>query len=52
MGFEKKNANRGPMCAMKSFQWCGEACFAGAALLIDGFLLQISRRDRHKSIQT
>jgi hypothetical protein len=30
---------------------CGEPCFAGAAILIDGYLPQIPRRGRHKSIQ-
>jgi hypothetical protein len=29
---------------MENYQWCGESCFAGAAISIDGYLPQIPRR--------
>jgi hypothetical protein len=29
----KPCANRGPVCTLENFQWCGEPCFAGAAIL-------------------
>jgi hypothetical protein len=32
-------------------QGIGEYCFEGAAILLDGYVPQIPRRDRHKSLQ-
>jgi hypothetical protein len=26
-----------PMCPLENCQWCGEPCFAGVAILMDGF---------------
>jgi hypothetical protein len=39
------------MCALKNYQWREEPNFAGAAISIDGFLQQIPRLDKHKSLQ-
>jgi hypothetical protein len=39
-------ANRGPLCALENCQWCGEPCFAGAAISLDECLPRIPRRDR------
>jgi hypothetical protein len=35
-GFGKPHAYRGPMCSSEKSQWCGEPCFAGAAISISG----------------
>jgi hypothetical protein len=32
------------VCALENVQWCGELCFAGAAISVDGYLLQTPRR--------
>jgi hypothetical protein len=29
---------------LENYQWCGEPCFAGAAISIDGYLPQNPRR--------
>jgi hypothetical protein len=29
----KPRENRGPVCTLENFQWCGEPCFAGAAIV-------------------
>jgi hypothetical protein len=39
------------MCASEKSQWCGEPCFAGAAISISGILPQIPRRGKHKSLR-
>jgi hypothetical protein len=39
--FGKPNEYRGPMCASEKSQWCGEPCFAGAAISIGAILPQI-----------
>jgi hypothetical protein len=44
-------AIRGPVCALEICQWCGEPCFAGAAISLDGYLPQNPRLGRHKSLQ-
>jgi hypothetical protein len=41
-------ANRGRVCTFENFQWCGEPCLVGAAILIRGCLPQIHRRGRHR----
>jgi hypothetical protein len=46
----KSRANREPVCVLENCQWCGEPCFAGAAISLDDYLLQIPRRDKHKSL--
>jgi hypothetical protein len=33
-------AIRGPVGALENCQWCGEPCFAGAAISLDGYLPQ------------
>jgi hypothetical protein len=35
-------ANREWVCALENFQWCGELCFAGAAISIDFFFFLIA----------
>jgi hypothetical protein len=42
-------ANRGTVCTLKNFQWCGEPCFAGVVISRGGCLPQIPRRGKHKS---
>jgi hypothetical protein len=32
------------------YQWCGGPCFAGAVILRGGYLLQISKWGKHKSL--
>jgi hypothetical protein len=32
--------NRGPVCTLENFQWCGEPSFVGAAILI--FILEMT----------
>jgi hypothetical protein len=44
--FGKLHAYCEQMCALENCQWCGEPCFALAAISTDGFLPQIPRRDR------
>jgi hypothetical protein len=44
------SANRGPMCTLDHFQWCGKPCFVDAAILRGRCLLLILRRDKHKSL--
>jgi hypothetical protein len=39
-------------CSFEICQWCGEAYFAGAEVLLDVYLPQIRRRDRHMSTET
>jgi hypothetical protein len=39
-----------PMCTLENFQWRGELCFAGAAILRGECQLQIPRRGKHKSL--
>jgi hypothetical protein len=31
----------GLVCALENFQWCGEPCFAGAAISLDGICRKI-----------
>jgi hypothetical protein len=38
---------RKPIFALQNCQWRAETCFAGAAISVDEFLLQIPGRDRH-----
>jgi hypothetical protein len=33
------------VCALDNCQWCGETCFAGAAISVDEYLPQIPRWD-------
>jgi hypothetical protein len=47
MEYGKPHAYREPMHPYENIQWCGEFPFAFAAVLIDRFLPQIPRRDRH-----
>jgi hypothetical protein len=48
----KLRINPGSMCNLKDFQWCGEPCFAGTAILRGSCLLLIPRRCNHKSLLT
>jgi hypothetical protein len=48
----KLHAYRELTRALENYQWSRQPCFEGAAILIGGFLSQIPRRDRHKSLQT
>jgi hypothetical protein len=36
------------MCTLEIFQWCGEHCFVGAAILRGRCLLLIPRQGRSK----
>jgi hypothetical protein len=36
-------AIRGLVCALENCQWCGEPCFTGAAISLDGYLPQNPR---------
>jgi hypothetical protein len=47
----KPCANRGPVCTLENFQWCGEFCFVGAAVLRGRCLSLIPRRGKHKSFR-
>jgi hypothetical protein len=40
MKVRKPFTNREPVCALEIFQWCGELCFEGAAILVNGEVLQ------------
>jgi hypothetical protein len=51
MEFGKPHENRGLMCTLENFQRWVETSFAGAAISIDGILLQNPGRDRHRSLQ-
>jgi hypothetical protein len=42
--------NRGPVCTLGNFHWCGEPCFIGTAILSGRWLPLIPRRGRHKSL--
>jgi hypothetical protein len=46
----KTCANRGPVSTLENFQWCGESCFVGAAILRGRCLQLIPRRGKHKSL--
>jgi hypothetical protein len=46
----KPCANCEPLCPLENFQWCGEPCFVGAAILRGRCLSQIPRRGKHKSL--
>jgi hypothetical protein len=42
----KPCANRGPVCTLENYQWCGEPCFAGAAILRGKCPSVIPRRNK------
>jgi hypothetical protein len=42
----KPCANRGSVCTLKNFQWCGETCFVGPAILRGRCLPLLHRRDK------
>jgi len=44
--FWTPHANRGSVCNLGNFQWCGELYFADAAISKDGCPPQISSRRR------
>jgi hypothetical protein len=41
----KTHAYRESMHPLQNCQWCGQFCFAVAAISVDGFLLKVSSRD-------
>jgi hypothetical protein len=47
---EKPYANDESVCFLGIRQWCCEPCFAGAAVSLDGYLLQIPRLDMHADL--
>jgi hypothetical protein len=50
MAHVKLHAYLAPMFALENCQWYKEPNFAADAISIDGFLPQIPRRDKHKSL--
>jgi hypothetical protein len=48
----KPCATPGPMCTLEIYQCCGEPCFASAAISKGGYLPQIPRRGKHKSLRS
>jgi hypothetical protein len=44
----KPCANRESLCALENFELCGEFCFSGAAVSVDGCLQQTPRRCKHR----
>jgi hypothetical protein len=51
MEFWKPCVNRESIWALENCHWCGEPCFVGTVILLDGCLPRIPRRDLHKSLQ-
>jgi hypothetical protein len=46
----KPCATRGPVCTLEIYQWSGEPYFASSAGAKGGYLQQIPRRGKHKSL--